>query len=79
LIFEYLHPGLNRRVEEPFNSRLNYGYAVLRNAINGSKMSVLAGIEVMVNSLKNVISNGGESKVLLPTIHPIEEVSVITE
>lgn len=31
--FQYLHPGLNRRNEEPFNSHLNYGYAILRNTI----------------------------------------------
>ena len=31
--FTYFHPGLNRRTDDPMNSRLNYGYAVLRNAI----------------------------------------------
>ena len=31
--FYYLHPGLNRRTDDPVNSCLNYGYAVLRNAI----------------------------------------------
>ena len=31
--FDLFHPGLNRREENPINSRLNYGYAVLRNAI----------------------------------------------
>lgn len=31
--FSYYHPGLNRRVEDPVNSRLNYGYAVVRSAI----------------------------------------------
>lgn len=31
--FQFLHPGLNRRNDDPFNSCLNYGYAVLRNAI----------------------------------------------
>lgn len=33
IYFQYLHPGLNRRVEEPLNSHMNYGYAVLRNTI----------------------------------------------
>ncbi len=31
--FQHLHPGLNRRNDDPFNSCLNYGYAVVRNAI----------------------------------------------
>lgn len=31
--FEFYHEGLNRRTEEPINSRLNYGYAVVRSAI----------------------------------------------
>ena len=31
--FEYYHEGLNRRVADPVNSRLNYGYAVVRSYI----------------------------------------------
>lgn len=31
--FTFYHEGLNRRVEDPVNSRLNYGYAVVRSAI----------------------------------------------
>lgn len=31
--FEFYHEGLNRRTEDPINSRLNYGYAVVRSAI----------------------------------------------
>lgn len=31
--FSYYHEGLNRRSEDPVNSRLNYGYAVVRSAI----------------------------------------------
>jgi len=31
--FSYYHEGLNRRVEDPINSRMNYGYAVIRSAI----------------------------------------------
>ncbi len=31
--FEYYHEGLNRRVDDPVNSRLNYGYAVVRSYI----------------------------------------------
>ena len=31
--FSLYHKGLNRRVEDPINSRLNYGYAVVRSAI----------------------------------------------
>lgn len=28
--FQYLQPGLNRREEDPLNSALNYGYAIIR-------------------------------------------------
>ena len=31
--FEYYHPNLNRRTDDPINSALNYGYAVVRSAI----------------------------------------------
>ena len=31
--FSYYHSGLNRRTDDPINSRLNYGYAVMRSAI----------------------------------------------
>lgn len=31
--FEIYHKGLNRRTDDPMNSRLNYGYAVVRSAI----------------------------------------------
>ncbi|MBQ0004618.1 MAG: type II CRISPR-associated endonuclease Cas1 [Clostridiales bacterium] len=31
--FAYYHAGLNRRTDDPVNSRLNYGYAVVRSAI----------------------------------------------
>ena len=31
--FSYYHEGFNRRIEDPINSRLNYGYAVVRSAI----------------------------------------------
>lgn len=31
--FSLISPGLNRRTESPLNSRLNYGYAVIRSAI----------------------------------------------
>ena len=31
--FYYYGPKLNRRIESPLNSRLNYGYAIIRNSI----------------------------------------------
>ncbi|WP_294523064.1 type II CRISPR-associated endonuclease Cas1 [uncultured Anaerovibrio sp.] len=31
--FKYYRDGLNRRIDDPINSRLNYGYAVVRSAI----------------------------------------------
>lgn len=33
LYFQMLHPGLNRRCDDPFNSVLNYGYAIVRAAL----------------------------------------------
>ena len=38
--FSYYHEGLNRRGDDPVNSRLNYGYAVVRSAIARSIVSV---------------------------------------
>ena len=38
--FEYYHEGLNIRVEDPVNSRLNYGYAVVRSSIARSLVAV---------------------------------------
>ena len=32
--FELYHPALNRRTDDPVNSALNYGYAVIRSAIS---------------------------------------------
>lgn len=31
--FSYYHEGFNRRTEDPINSRLNYGYAVVRSTV----------------------------------------------
>ena len=31
--FSHYHDGLNRRTDDPINSRLNYGYAVIRSSI----------------------------------------------
>ena len=39
--FYQLHPGLNRDNDNPVNSNLNYGYAVVRNAI--IRAAILAG------------------------------------
>lgn len=39
--FSYYHKGLNRRGDNPINSRLNYGYAVVRSTI--ARSLVLAG------------------------------------
>ncbi len=39
--FQYLRPGLNRREQCPFNSALNYGYAIVRAAI--ARSLVMAG------------------------------------
>lgn len=33
LYFQHYHEGLNRRSDDPVNSRLNYGYAIVRSAI----------------------------------------------
>lgn len=41
--FYHLHPGLKRRTESPINSCMNYGYAVIRNAI--IRAVFLAGLQ----------------------------------
>ena len=42
LYFEQLCPDMNRREETPMNSRLNYGYSIIRNSI--SRAIVSAGL-----------------------------------
>ena len=32
--FQYFHPGLNRRNDDPMNSCLNYGYSIIRNTLS---------------------------------------------
>lgn len=147
--FEYYHEGLNRRVDDPVNSRLNYGYAVVRsyiartlvaagfhptfgihhdsqlNAYNladdliepfrafvdlvahdnigsnvilaknerralahtlhnacimdGVKMNIMSAIELTVSSLKRIILDKTNEKLLLPVIIPVENMEVISE
>lgn len=38
--FQFYHEGLNRRNDDPINSRLNYGYAVVRSAIARAVVAV---------------------------------------
>ena len=38
--FAFYHEGINRRTEDPINSRLNYGYAVIRSTIARSLVSI---------------------------------------
>lgn len=40
LYFSYYYPGMNREIESPVNSRLNYGYAIVRSAIVRSLVSI---------------------------------------
>lgn len=147
--FFYLHPGLNRRNDDPVNSCLNYGYAVLRNAIirsailagfqlsfglhhdnylnafnladdliepwrpfvdivavkdpgtssvlsrskrkqlamilhhacliQGQKLSVLSGIEEMINSIRNRVVSDEQAPLKLPVIIPTETIDAIRE
>lgn len=147
--FASYHEGLNRRVEDPINSRLNYGYAVVRSAIarnlvavgfhptfgihhdsqlnafnlvddliepyraivdlvvhnnigsnvqlnkaerkeiahvlhnacmmDGVKVNVLTSINMMCESLKRIVLEELDEKLLLPTVLPIESMEGITE
>lgn len=38
--FAHFHEGLNRRSDDPVNSRLNYGYSIMRSAIARNAVSV---------------------------------------
>jgi len=147
--FSYYHEGLNRRIDDPINSRLNYGYAVIRsyiarslvaagfhptfgihhdnqlNAFNladdliepyramvdivahdnigsniqlsknerreiahvlhnacmidGVKANVMSAIDMMVESLKRIILDNRDEKLIFPTVLPIESMEGITE
>ena len=147
--FSYYHEGLNRRGDDPINSRLNYGYAVIRSSIarslvaagfhptfgihhdsqlnafnladdliepyramvdivahdnigsnvqlsknerreiahvlhnacmvDGVKVNVMSAIDMMVESLKRIILDNGDEKLMLPTVLPVESMEGITE
>ena len=147
--FSYYHEGLNRRIDDPINSRLNYGYAVIRsyiarslvaagfhptfgihhdnqlNAFNladdliepyraivdivahnnigsniqlsknerreiahvlhnacmidGVKVNVMSAIDMMVESLKRIILDDSDEKLILSIVLPIESMEGITE
>lgn len=65
--FEYYHPSLNRRTDDPINSALNYGYAVIRNAI-----------DIMLDSIRQYIVED-KSEVLFPDIIPEESMELLNE
>lgn len=147
--FSCFHEGLNRRVDDPVNSRLNYGYAVVRSSIARSlvaagfhptfgihhnnqlnafnladdliepfraivdltahsnigsnvrlskteryamahvlhhaclfdetKVSVLAMIDMMVESLKRIMLDGTGEELAMPVVIPIEDMEGVTE
>lgn len=147
--FELFHPGLNRRNDDPINSCLNYGYAVLRSAIirsaissgflmcwglfhrnqfnnynladdliepwrpmvdliaydvvsssmwlskeqryklanvlhnaciiDGKKTTILAAIQIMIDSFRKYVFNEAVESIITPTILPIEEMGLIRE
>ncbi len=147
--FEILQPGITRREEDPINSQLNYGYAVVRNALirnllsagfqpglgihhcnqlnafnladdliepwrpivdltaysnpaqnqklskeeryimahvlhnaclmDKRKVSILSGIECMVESLKRIMVDKSDEDLKLPTVIPIESFERIKE
>lgn len=147
--FAYYHEGLNRRGDDPINSRLNYGYAVVRSSIarslvaagfhptfgihhdsqlnafnladdliepcraivdivahdnigsnvqlsknerraiahvlhnacmmDGVKVNLMSAIDMMVESLKRIILDKSNEKLMLPVILPVESLEGITE
>lgn len=147
--FAYYHEGLNRRGDDPINSRLNYRYAVVRSSIarslvaagfhptfgihhdsqlnafnladdliepcraivdivahdnigsnvqlsknerraiahvlhnacmmDGVKVNLMSAIDMMVESLKRIILDKSNEKLMLPVILPVESLEGITE
>lgn len=147
--FSNYHEGLNRRGDDLINSRLNYGYAVVRSSIarslvaagfhptfgihhnsqlnafnladdliepframvdivahnnigsniqltknerreiahilhnacmvNGIKVNVMTAIDMMVESLKRIILDSSNEKLILPTVLPVESMEGIAE
>lgn len=53
---------------------------VLHNAciIEGKRMTVLSGIDVMVESFKNAVINGTKA-IILPVILPVESMELVNE
>ena len=45
IYFPRLHPGLNRRSDDPFNSVLNYGYAIMEGSADALRLPSLLAPE----------------------------------
>ena len=54
---------------------------VLHNAcmIDGAKVNVMSAIDMMVESLKRIILDDSDEKLILPIVLPIESMEGITE
>lgn len=84
--FSYYHEGFNRKTEDPINSRLNYGYAIVRSAIARKLVDLVAHDNIGSNiqltkteSLKRIVLDGAAEKLKLPMIIPVESLEGVTE
>lgn len=69
--FQFYHKGLNRRNEDPVNSALNYGYAIVRSYI--IKALISTGIELMVASFRNAFEQNQAELIKLPMLIGFKE------
>ena len=74
------HDNIGSSIQPSKNERREITH-VLHNAcmIDGVKVNVMSAIDMMVESLKRIILDNRDEKLILPTVLPIESMEGITE
>ena len=74
------HDNIGSNIQLSKNERREIAH-VLHNAcmIDGVKANVMSAIDMMVESLKRIILDNRDEKLILPTVLPIESMEGITE
>ncbi len=74
------HDNIGSNIQLSKNERREIAH-VLHNAymIDGVKVNVMSAIDMMVESLKRIILDNRDEKLILPTVLPIESMEGITE
>ena len=74
------HNNIGSNIQLSKNERREIAH-ILHNAcmIDGAKVNVMSAIDMMVESLKRIILDDSDEKLILPIVLPIESMEGITE